>query len=134
MDGADHDVELGEDFVGVIKRAIFEDVDFGANQNANAEFFGVGGAEAFDVFGHAFFVEAVGDRNGFGVVGDGDVFVVEGFGPFSHFLDGIFAIGRGGVHLKIALDVAKLDEFGKFVLLGGGNFTAIFAQFGWDKI
>ena len=134
MDGADGHVELREDFVGIIELAILEDVDFGADEHADAQAFGIGGAKIFDVLGHALVVETIRYGDGFGMVGDGDVFVAEGFGGGGHFFDGVFSIAGGGVHLEVALDVAEFDELGEFVFFGGFDFAGVFAQFGRDEV
>src|SRR3989442_1433933 len=135
--GADHDVELREDFVGVIEPAVLEDVHFGAGEDVDAEAVSmrarraggvVRGVDFLDVRGHAPFVEAIGDGDGFRVIGDGDVFVAEGAGGGGHFFDGVFAVAGGRVPLEAAFDVFEADGLRQAVLFGGGNFAGVFAQ------
>ena len=82
----------------------------------------------------AFFVEAVGDGDGFGMVGEGDVFVAERARGCGHFFDGIFAVGGGGVHLQIAANVVERDELREALLFGGFDFAGVFAQLGLDVV
>ena len=65
------------------------------------------GVDLLDVLDQAVGLEAVGLELGFGVVGDGEVLVAAAFGFGDEFLDGIGAIGGGGVHVEVALDVGE---------------------------
>jgi hypothetical protein len=49
-------------------------------------------------------------------------------------LDGVLAVGGGGVHLEVAADVGELDEVRETMLLGGFDLAGHFAQFGGDVI
>ncbi len=77
MHGGDDHIELREDFVVEIERAVFQDVDFDAGEQANAGNALLRGADFLDLRERALFVHAVGDGDGFGVVGERDVFVAE---------------------------------------------------------
>jgi hypothetical protein len=74
VNAGDDDVHLGEDFVVQVERAVGEDVDLDAGEDADAAFhLPVDFANALDVFEGALLVEAVGHGQVLGVVGDGDV-------------------------------------------------------------
>src|SRR5215469_14635980 len=122
-------VRIGVAFDG---DAIFEDVDFAAGEQANAAdgFFSF--TDFFDLLHGAALVETVGDGDGFGMVGEGDVFVAEFAGGFGHLFDGMFAVGGSRVHLKVAANVGEGDELGEFFVFGGFDFAGHFAEFGFD--
>ena len=105
---------------------------FDSGEQANARNARLRRADFFDVREGAAFVHAIGDGDGLRVVGDGDVFVAEFAAGFAHFLDGIFAVGGGGVHLQVAANVRELDEVGKLAFFGGFDFAASFAEFRLD--
>ena len=67
-----------------------------------------GGVDFLDLLERALFVEAVGDGDGLAVVGEGDVFVAEIARGGGHFLDRVFAVAGGGVHLQVAANVAQV--------------------------
>ena len=74
VDAGDDDVHLRQDFVVEVERAVGQDVDLDAGEDADAAFhLLVDFADAGDVFEGALLVEAVGHGQVLGVVGDGDV-------------------------------------------------------------
>ena len=79
-------------------------------------------------------VHAVGHGEIFGVVGDGDVAAAAEDGGFSHLADGAGAVGLGGVHVGVAVEVGEGDELRKRVGGGGFEFATIFAEFGRDVV
>ena len=111
--GGDDHVELRENFVVEVELAVFQDVDFDSGEQANAGDALLRGADFFDLRERALFVHAVGDGDGFRVVGERDVLVAEIAAGFAHFLDGIVAVGGGGVHLQVAANVVELDQVGQ---------------------
>ena len=103
VDAGDDDVHLCEHFVVEIERAVGEDVDFNAGEDADAAFhLLVDFANALHMFEGALFVEAVGHGQVFGVVGDGDVLEPALDGGLSHLGDGVAAVGCRGVHVHVA--------------------------------
>src|SRR3989442_6406775 len=117
MHGSDHDIELRETLVVEVQGAVLENVHLGAGKHADSQAAFAGGVNSLDVLEHAFFVEAVGNRDGFAVVGQGDVFVAEGARRFGHLLDGVLAVAGGGVPLQVGADVFTGNE-----LLQAGRF------------
>jgi len=95
---------------------------------------GVRRVQILDVLGHAFLVQPIGDSDGFRMVGDGDISVAQRFGGRGHFLDGVFSVAGGSVHLQVALHVRAFDEMRKLVPFGGFNFAAAFAQLRFDVV
>ncbi len=67
------------------------------------------GVDFGDLLEGALFIEAIGDRDGFGVVGQGDVFVAAVFCGGGHFFDGVAAVGGDGVHVQVAADIFEFD-------------------------
>ena len=134
VDRADHHVQLREEFVGIVEAAVLQDVHFGSREDSNPMAFLVGSVNLFDVRGHAFFVKAIGDGDGFRMVGDGDVFVPQRSRGFRHFFDGVFAVARGGMHLQVALHVFEREQVRKFMIFRSGNFAGVFAQLGRNEI
>ena len=134
MDRADHYVKLRENFFGVVERSVLEDVHFRPCQDADAQLFVVGGVNFLDVCGHALFVQAVGHRDGFRMVGDGNVLVAEFARGFRHFFNRVLSIARRAVHLEVALHVFQGDQMRQFVIFGGGDFAGVFAQLGRDEV
>ena len=116
VDAGDHHVHLGQHFVVQVERAVGEDVDLDAGEDADAAFhLPVDFADALNVFERALLVEAIGHGQVFGVVGDGDVLVAAGQRGLGHLADGVVAVGGGGVHVHVALEVGRLDEAGQLV-------------------
>ncbi len=132
--GGDDYVELGQDFVTEVQRAILQDIDFDAGEQADSGDAFLSGADFLDLSERALFVHAICDGDGFGMVGEGDVFIAEGFGGFTHFFNGVASVGGGGVHLEVAANVLKLYELRHFVIFGGFDFAGHFAKFRLDVI
>ena len=78
----------------------------------------------------AFFIQAVGHGESFGMVRDGDVFVAQRAGRFGHLFERGAAVGLGGVHVQIAADIGELDQLRQAVFQRRFNLAAVFAQFG----
>ena len=79
--------------------------------------FFVGFANALDVLDGALVVEAVGEGQILGVIGDGHVFVAARLRGLGHLLDGVAAIGLDRVHVHIALQVGLRDQAGQGMVL-----------------
>ena len=77
---------------------------------------------------------AIGHGHGFGMVGEGDVFVAQIARSFAHLLDGVLAVGGGGVHLQVAANVGKFYEVRKFVLFRRFDLAGHFAEFRLDVV
>jgi len=67
-------------------------------------------------------------RDGFGVVGDGDVGVAHLLCLVAHLQDGVLSVGGGGVHLQVPADVSQFDQAGEFPLFGSLDLPAVLAE------
>src|SRR5439155_17899613 len=76
-------------------------------------------------------VEPARHRHALRVVGDGDVFVLEGSRRLGHLVDRPLAAGLARVHLEVAAEVRELDEPDAPVLACAVVLAACFAQLGW---
>ena len=110
VDGGDDHVELRKHFVVQIERAVFQDVDFDSRQQADSGHALLRRANFFDLLERAFLVHAVGDGDGFRMVGQRDVFVAERARGLAHLFDGVLAVRGGRVHLQIAANVGERHE------------------------
>ena len=103
VDAGDDHIHLRQHFVVEVERAVGQDVDLDAGEDADAAFhLLVHFADALDVLEGALFIEAVGHGQVLRVVGDGDVLVAVGERGFGHLADGVAAVGGGGVHVHVA--------------------------------
>ena len=116
MDDGDDPVGLSQDFVGDVHRRVFEDVTFDAAEDFDVVVLLVDFADLLPLRQKAFFGEAVGHEDSFGVIGDGDVLEASAAGGFDHFFERRGAVGLGGVHVEVAEDIALSDELGDVAL------------------
>ena len=130
VDGSDAVVELGEDVIVKVERAIFEDIDLGAGDDL--EFFEsfVEFSNGRDLFQEAIFAEAVRLEGGFRMIGDAKILqaVVDGGG--GHFFERVAPVGGYGVVVEGAAEVIEFDESGKLAGGCGFDFPPVFAEFG----
>ena len=94
----------------------------------------IGGANARDMLHGAFVIEAVGEGQVLGVIGDGDVLVAALFRRFGHFVDGALAVGLDGVHVDFAAKVSGRNQLWQPVLSGGFDLAATLAQLGRNGV
>ena len=94
-----HNVQLRQHFVVEIETPVLQDVHLDAGEQANAQAALVRGADLLNLFEHALFVQSVGHRDRLAVVRQRNVLVAEFPRGFSHLLDGVAAVARGGMHL-----------------------------------
>ena len=130
---ARHDpVELLEQLVVVVERAVGEHVHLGARQQREA--LELHAAHALDLaqqlVGRHVVAEAVAGR----VVGDRDVLVAALAGRLGHLLDRVAAVRGDRVHVQVAADVAELDQLRQLALAGGRQLAAVLAQLGRDVL
>ncbi len=86
VDGGDDVVELGEDFVGVIERSVFEDVAFDAREDAEVGTeFGVELVDSADLFEQLGFGKAACLDGAAGVIGNSEVLEAVVEGGVDHF-------------------------------------------------
>ena len=124
-----HDVHLGEHGVGEVERAVGEDVDLDAGEDANGLRLLVfvqrflGGANPLDVREGALVGQAVGESEVLRVIGDRHVGVAASARRLGHFFDGVAAVGLNGVHVHVAAQVAEFEQRGQFVFRGCLDFA-----------
>ena len=68
------------------------------------------------------------------MVGDGDVLQPRSAGGAGHALDGLLAVGGGGVHVQVAAQVAACDQLGERPPRGRVDFAAVLAHLRWDQV
>ncbi len=129
---ADREVEPLQDRIGQIERAVVEDVDLARLEDADAAKAVVEGVDFVDLAGQPIRVQAAGHGGALRVVGDGEVVVAPLLGGQRHFPDREFAVGGGGVGVKVALDPRQGDELGERALGGGLDLALVLAQLGRD--
>ena len=66
-------------------------------------------ADSRHLLGQAFFVQAVGLKTGFGMIGDAQVFPTPGIRFGGHFIEGIPSVRGGGMVVKAALEVGIFE-------------------------
>ena len=130
MHRCDDEVELGEAVVSEIHRAVRTDVAFDSRQQRNALESIADLADALGVRDRAVFVEAVGHRQRFAVVGDRQVAEAGVAGSNRHRFDIFAAVGFGRVRMDISADVGERNQIGKGAPLGCLDFAAPFSQLG----
>ncbi len=101
----DHHIHLFQHRVGEIELAIGQDVHFDARHDGDAVGLLVGGTNARNVLLGTLVIEAVGERQVFGVIGDGDVLVAALFGRRRHLVNGALSVGFDGMHVHFAAQV-----------------------------
>ena len=89
MDGADRVVEFAQQVVGIIERAIGEDIDFGGFQDADAVQAAVQLVDEADLLPEIFDRHAARDFQALRMIGDADVFVAAVARGVGHLLDGV---------------------------------------------
>ncbi len=95
--------------IGEIERAVSENIHFNAGENADSADLFVCFADLLNVGQSAGVVQAIGESQVLGVVGDCHVFVAERAGRFGHLFDGVAAVGLDRVHVDVAADVLLGD-------------------------
>ena len=134
MHAGDYQIHLGQHVVGEIEVSVREDVDFDPGEDLDSVDVLVRIANPLDVLHGALVVEAVGEGQVLGVVGDGHVFVAVCLGGLGHFFDGVAAIGLDSVHVDVALQVGLLDQSRQGMLLGFVNLAQVLSHFGRDVV
>ena len=130
--GGDHPVEALEQLVGVVERAVREDVALGADQDLDALEALVERVDLVDppleLLRRDVVAEAVRGR----VVGDRDVLQPALARRQRHLLGGLQTVRRGRVHVQVALEVGERHQLGQRVLARRLELAAALAQLGRD--
>jgi hypothetical protein len=127
-------VELGQNLVGEVERAVFEDVHLATGKEMRAFELGIQLADLGDLRQQTLFIEAVGLEGRFAVIGDAEVLQAEVVGCLRHLAKGGAAIAGGGVVVKGAAQVFQLDEPRKAAMLGGVDLAGVFAKLRLDEV
>src|SRR5262245_1490016 len=112
MKGCNHKIELREQLIRIIKRAVLPDVDFGARENTDIGEPEVKRAAFIGMFYEIFIGKTSRHAQGLGMIGDRKVLVTTLPRSFHHFFSGVLSVGPSRMHVKIAADVLKLDNVG----------------------
>ena len=110
MHRRDHEVELREDAVGVIERAVGEDVALGTCQHGDPGMPRLDRADPLDVSDQLVGSEAAGHACRGAVVGDGHVLVAAAFRRLHQLLDRVVAVACLGVAVKVTANVRELEQ------------------------
>ncbi len=114
MHARDHDVDLREQFLGTVERAVVEDVDLDAGEDAERRHLLVQAGDDVDLLAEPVGGESVRDRQARRMVGEREVLVPERPGALRHHLDRVAAVGPVGVDVQVALQLRtqRVARFG----------------------
>ncbi len=102
VDAGDDDVELRQDLVVVVERAVLEDVDLDAGEDAERRHLLVEDGDVGELLLQPLPAQPVGDRQPGRVIGEHHVFVAETSRGARHRLDGRAAVAPPAVHVAVA--------------------------------
>ena len=74
------------------------------------------------------------DLEALGMIADADIFVTALVRGLGHVLDGIAAVARCRMRVKLAPDILRGHKCGQSVFRGALDFVVAFAQFGFDVL
>jgi hypothetical protein len=104
VDARHHDVELGQQLLVLVERAVGQDVDLDAREDAERRQALVERPHLVELAAQALGREAPGDGEAGRVVGEHHVLVAEAHGRPGHRLDGGAAVGPRRVQVAVALE------------------------------
>ena len=108
----DHPVELAQQLVLVVERAVGQDVDLAAREQLDPLHARVGLAHELDLAAQLLRRDVVAEAVAGRVVGDRQVLVSAGARRQRHLLDRVVAVGGDRVAVQVAADVRQLDQPG----------------------
>ena len=108
-----HPLELGEDVVREVERAVREDVALAAAEDPERRQHLVRGRDLLGLAPEVVGVEPRDDADVAGVVADRQVLVAERLRGAPHLLDGRLPVRGGRVDVEVAADVAELEQVGR---------------------
>jgi len=123
-----HHVHLLQHRIGKIQLASGQDVHLDAGKDGDAFRFLCDAANGLDVLERALVIEAVGESQVLGVVGDGHVFVAASARRRNHLFDSTFAVSGQGVHVHVALNVGLRDQLRQRSRRRGFQLAQVLAQ------
>jgi hypothetical protein len=129
-----HPVELGQQLVVVVERAVGKHVDLGPGEQTQPVEAGVDLAHALGVAaqltGGYVVAEAVRGR----VVRDRQVLVAALERGTGHLLDGVASVGGSGVAVQVAADVLEANQPGQRTFPSGAQLATVLAQLRLDVL
>jgi len=134
MHGGDDVIQLSQDFVGKIKRAIAEDVALDPGEEPEVFEFGIQFPNARELDAQPRFIESARLDRAAAVIGDPEILQAEFLRRRGHFFGRIATIARRGVAMESAAQILRLDEGRKFSRGRSFKFAAVFAQLRRDII
>ena len=132
VDGADDEIELGEDVVGVVHGPVGQDIALAARQDPDPGMVLLDGADLLDLGSQLVGGEPARDGGGPAVIGHDDVLVSARAGRLHQRLDAVSAVGRIGVDVEVAADIARLDQPGKLPSERGLDLARVLPKLGRD--
>ena len=132
MDRADRVVEFTQEVVRIVERSIRQNIHFGGFQDAETAQACVELVDVFDLRPQILDRNAARDLEALGMIGDADILVAALSRRLRHVLDGIAAVARRRMRVKLAPDVLRRHQHGQGVLRGTLDFVVSFAQFRFD--
>ena len=133
VNAGDHIVESFEDFVGIIERAVGQDVAFGPlEQSEPTPELLVQCIDPGPLIAHLLDRQSAGHAERAGMIGDAQVRKSGRSGPVGHLLERRLTVAPIGMAMKGSREVLDRDQVGKGSLLGGFDLPRVLAQFGGD--
>ena len=128
MDRHHHEVELGKRFIVQIESTIVQDVDFGALENDRLLHRVPNRVYLAKLLAELGPTEPACHPHCLRMIGDCHVRIPAVGTGLHHVSHAVMPIRVSGVHLKVAADVAKLDQLRKPVMQCGVDFSPIFPK------
>ena len=110
VDRHQHHVQLGQHLVFQVQLPAGQDVHLHAAQDPDLRMTLLDLVYLLPLLPQLRRVQPAGHGQRLAVVGHGEVLVAARHTALEHLLDGLFAVGPGGVHLEVAADVLERDE------------------------
>ena len=134
MDTGHHVIELGEDGVGEIERAVLEDIALGAAEEPESVEVLVQRSDFGDLLFQTGGVEAVGLDGGFAVVGNAEVFQAQFLRGSGHLGQRTAPVAGAGVVVERAFELLEFDQVRQLIPGRRLELAAVLAQFRLDII
>ena len=110
MDAADHEIQLAQRVVFQIHGAVAADIALDSGKDAQPQPALIHFANLVREGDRALLIHPVGHRQGFGMIGDGDVLVAHRVRRFGHFFERGPAVALASMHVQIAANVLQLHQ------------------------
>lgn len=132
VDRGDHEIELLEEGIREVERAVGEDIDLGPLEEAEALRFerAVEGVDLLHLPAQAVGGEAAGVFHALGVVADRNIGIAHADAVVGDLAQGERPVARVGVDVEVALDVAVIEDGREAVGEGELDLAAVLAHLG----